>query len=158
MLRKRVIRTRYLQQKYDGGIHNRCQSSRAASWDKPLHDHDWCSIDDASAVVLMMKWRQLRPPPLTQYSWLHPWRPWWFDPLFCLIWIKTLCVCQENCRCFFALERYRVVKIACSCFKMVLWTTKNYKAHYILSSYIQHFCIREEQCYKGGELRAWNVR
>jgi hypothetical protein len=34
---------------------------------------------------------------------------------------------------FFALERYRVVKITCSCSEVVLWTTKNYKAHYSFS-------------------------
>jgi hypothetical protein len=34
---------------------------------------------------------------------------------------------------FFVLTRYRVVKIVRSCFKMVLRTMKNYKAHYSLS-------------------------
>jgi hypothetical protein len=33
---------------------------------------------------------------------------------------------------FFALARYRVVKIACSYSEVVLRTMKNYKAHYIL--------------------------
>jgi hypothetical protein len=34
---------------------------------------------------------------------------------------------------FFALARYRVIKIVCSCFEMVLRTMKNYKVHYNLS-------------------------
>jgi hypothetical protein len=34
---------------------------------------------------------------------------------------------------FFAPTRYRVVKIAHSCSKMVLRTIKNYRAHYSLS-------------------------
>jgi hypothetical protein len=34
---------------------------------------------------------------------------------------------------FFALARYRVVKIVCSYSKAVLRTMKNYKAHYSLS-------------------------
>jgi hypothetical protein len=34
---------------------------------------------------------------------------------------------------FFALARYRVVKIMCSCFEVVLQTMKNSKAHYSLS-------------------------
>jgi hypothetical protein len=34
---------------------------------------------------------------------------------------------------FFAPARYRVVKIVCSCFEVVLRTMKNYKAHYSLS-------------------------
>jgi hypothetical protein len=33
----------------------------------------------------------------------------------------------------FALARYRVIKIACSCSEVVLRTMKNYKAHYSLS-------------------------
>jgi hypothetical protein len=40
-------------------------------------------------------------------------------------------VCQLSI--FFAPARYRVVKIMCSCFEMVLRTMKNYKAHYSLS-------------------------
>jgi hypothetical protein len=34
---------------------------------------------------------------------------------------------------FFALTRYRVIKIVRSWFEMVLRIIKNYKAHYILS-------------------------
>jgi hypothetical protein len=34
---------------------------------------------------------------------------------------------------FFALAKYRVVKIACSCSELILQTMKNYKAHYNLS-------------------------
>jgi hypothetical protein len=34
---------------------------------------------------------------------------------------------------FFALARYRVVKIVCSYSEVVLRTIKNYKAHYSLS-------------------------
>jgi hypothetical protein len=34
---------------------------------------------------------------------------------------------------FFATAEYRVVKIVCSCSKVVLQTMKNYKAHYSLS-------------------------
>jgi hypothetical protein len=63
-----------------------------------------------------------------------------------------------TCRCFFAPARYRVVKIACSCFEVVLRTMKNYKAHYSLSWFSpllrdnsptsSIFCIEEEeQCY-----------
>jgi hypothetical protein len=35
---------------------------------------------------------------------------------------------------FFALARYRVVKIACSCSEVVLRTMKNYKAHLVYPS------------------------
>jgi hypothetical protein len=34
---------------------------------------------------------------------------------------------------FFALVRYRVIKIACSCSEVVLRTMKIYKVHYSLS-------------------------
>jgi hypothetical protein len=61
---------------------------------------------------------------------------------------------------FFALARYRVVKIMCSYSEVVLRTMKNYKAHYnlswlrpllrvnsLMSSVV---CIEEEeQCYNG---------
>jgi hypothetical protein len=61
---------------------------------------------------------------------------------------------------FFALARYRVVNIACSCSMVVLQTTKNYKAHYSLSWFkplLQgnsptssvFFVVEEEQCYNG---------
>jgi hypothetical protein len=40
---------------------------------------------------------------------------------------------RESCRCFFALARYRMVQITCSYSEVVLWTIKNYKAHYNLS-------------------------
>jgi hypothetical protein len=97
IIRKRIIR--YLRWKYDGGTRNRRRSSCAAVWNEPLHNHGWCSVDDASAVVLMEKRWQRQPPPLEQCSWLNPWclkTPWWFDPPFYLNWVKTLCVCQES--------------------------------------------------------------
>jgi hypothetical protein len=40
---------------------------------------------------------------------------------------------EAACWCFFALARYAVAKIACSCSEVVLQTMKNYKAHYSLS-------------------------
>jgi hypothetical protein len=62
---------------------------------------------------------------------------------------------------FLAPARYRVVKIACSCSKMVLRTMKNYKAHYSLywfrpllysnSPTSSIFDIKDEQCYNGDE-------
>jgi hypothetical protein len=45
--------------------------------------------------------------------------------------IRTFLACQLSV--FFALARYRVVKIVCSCSEVVLQTMKNYKAHYTLS-------------------------
>jgi hypothetical protein len=61
---------------------------------------------------------------------------------------------------FFALARYRVVKIVCSFSMVVLQTMKNYKAHYSLfwfrpllrgnSPTYNIFCDEEEeQCYNG---------
>jgi hypothetical protein len=38
-----------------------------------------------------------------------------------------------NMSVFFAPARYMVVKIACSCSKVILRIMKNYKAHYSLS-------------------------
>jgi hypothetical protein len=40
-----------------------------------------------------------------------------------------------NVSVFFAPTRYMVVKIVCSCSKVVLRTMKNYKAHYSLSRF-----------------------
>jgi hypothetical protein len=41
--------------------------------------------------------------------------------------------CSQDLSVFFALARYRVVKIACSYSEVVLQTMKNYKPHYSLS-------------------------
>jgi hypothetical protein len=41
--------------------------------------------------------------------------------------------CSRVVSVFFAPARYRVVKIACSYFEVVLRTMKNYKTHYSLS-------------------------
>jgi hypothetical protein len=61
---------------------------------------------------------------------------------------------------FFALARYRVVKIVCSYSEVVLRTIKNYKAHYNLSWFrpllrgnsltSSIFCIKEEEQYYNG--------
>jgi hypothetical protein len=58
--------------------------------------------------------------------------------------VETIITSKGEARCkspflahqllvFFAQAKYRVVKIACSCFEVVLQTMKNYKAQYSLS-------------------------
>jgi hypothetical protein len=82
--------------------------------------------------------------------------------VFCSIrWGGTRAAHRGRVSMFFALTRYRVVKIACSYSEVVLQTRKNYKAHYSLSWFrplllgnsptSNVFDIEDEQCYNGGE-------
>jgi hypothetical protein len=88
-----------------------------------------------------------------------------------LVLFLNACIIQSDVltlSVFFAPARYMVVKIVCFCFKVVLRTMKNYKAHYNLSWFrpllqgnnltSSIFVIEEdEQCYNMGELRAQKV-
>jgi hypothetical protein len=95
MLRNRLLRIRYLRRKYEGDRHNHRRSSCDAASNKPLHDHGWCGVNNASAVALMMN---LSPPP---WAWqlLLPWhmtKHWRSDPQYHhLSLMKTLCVWRE---------------------------------------------------------------
>jgi hypothetical protein len=81
-----------------GGTHNHHRNNPAATWNEPLHDHGWHSVDDALTVMLTKKRRQPRPSPLAQCSWLHTWWPKTpCDLILHIAWVGwRYCVCAKR--------------------------------------------------------------
>jgi hypothetical protein len=90
MPRKILLHIWYIRLKYDRVRHNCSRSSRDAVSNEPLHDHGWCSVDDALVMVPVKN----LSPLLRECSSLPPWQS---DPSrHHLSSMMTMCVYQES--------------------------------------------------------------